>query len=560
MKLPNYLFSIRAKLLMVSAVLLLIPLIGISFVVEMERYLREGQSNVLMSAARFLSASLSDRPDLLRNNETIVSPEEVERQRTLAIFRTDIAASLGTSYQPSEAIERILRVVAKDGSRVWVIDSRSQVRGVAGNFSDERQDKPESNALERVYRGAVSRLFRLLKPAQKESLVEELSTGSKTVMAQADRALIGESTPALRYAPDGKTSVLSAAQPIYLGDDIVGAVVVEESSARNSVITLAALETLLLLTAVVFFVGFLSLLFFASRIAFRVKRLQTETGRVIDAQGRFVGQSVPSLSDIRKRDELGELAQSLQAVLGRLRSYNNYLEQMASRLAHELRTPVTVVRSSLDNLRQSPLTSNDMVYIERADEGIQRLTTLISRMSEAAQLESFLQGTEKEHFDLVCVVSGCVEGYRLGFPQQIFSFESDIKTAPILGSADAVAQLLDKLAQNAVDFSASNEAIRVSVHGGTGIAQLRVENKGTLLPPELNAQLFESMISSRIGANAQAGHLGLGLYVVQLIAEFHEAHAKAYNLPDGSGVRFEIDFPFSRTTRDERLPGTASIT
>ncbi len=543
--LPAYLLSIRAKLLMVSAVLLLIPVIGVSFVIEMERYLREGQQNVLMSAARFLSASLSDRPDLLRSNLLMLNPEDAERQRTLAIFRTDIAASLGDSYQPSEPIERILRVVAKEGSRVWVVNSRSHVIGVAGNLSEMGQGKDEVTTLKSAYRSAVARFFRVLSPVPKGAPLESLATGARTVMGQADRALNGEPTPMVRYAADGMTSVLSAAQPIYLGDDIVGAVIVEESSARNSVITLAALETLLILTAVVFLIGFLSLLFFASRLAFRVRRLQAETGKVIDAQGRFVAHGAAALSDVRKRDELGELAQSLQAVLGRLQTYNNYLEKMASRLAHELRTPVTVVRSSLDNLRHSPLAPSEMIYIERADEGIQRLTTLISRMSEAAQLESFLHGTEKERFDLVRVVAGCVEGYRLAFPQQAFALEVSAASASINGSADAVAQLLDKLVQNAIDFSAPHKPIVIGVRINARIAHLTVENSGKLLPPELSAQLFNSMISSRVGANAQAGHLGLGLYVVQLIADFHGARASAYNLADGSGVRFEIDFPLA---------------
>jgi two-component system, OmpR family, sensor histidine kinase ChvG len=546
MKLPSYLFSIRAKLLLVSLLLLLIPLIGFRFVLEMERYLREGQQNVLLSAAKFLSASLSDRPQLLRQEGNIISAEEAERLRTLSMFRSDIAASLGDGYRPSEDIERLIRVVAKDASRIWVVDSRSQVRGLAGSLMEDSANTGRSGAIASGYRALIARTFRLLAPPPKNAPVEELDSGSRTVMGQVERALTGQPTAMLRYAPDGKTSVLSAAQPIYLGDDIVGAVVIEESNARTGVITVDALEALLLLTVVVFLVGFLSLLVFASRLAFRVQRLQTETGKIIDAQGRFVGEGVIRISEVGARDELGNLAGSLETVLSRLKTYNTYLEQMASRLAHELRTPVTVVRSSLDNLRQSTLNSADRVYIERADEGINRLATLISRMSEATQLEKFLQGTEKERFNLAHVVRGCVEGYRLAFPQNRFDFAGAVdvqERALVMGSADAIAQLLDKLVQNAVDFSRREDAISVGVSVNSNVATLRVENKGPLLPAELSAQLFESMISSRVGANAQAGHLGLGLYVVQLIADFHHAKARAMNLSDGSGVRFEVIFP-----------------
>jgi two-component system, OmpR family, sensor histidine kinase ChvG len=548
--LPSYLFSIRAKLLLVSLILLLIPFIGFRFVLEMERYLREGQQSVLLSAAKFLSASLSDRPQLMRQESSNVNAEEAERLRTLAIFRSDIAASLGDGYRPSEDIERLIRVVAKDASRIWVFDSRSQVRGLAGSLTDGLARETKKNAMRDQYQLLVARFLRFISPSEKAP-IEELDSGSRTVMTQVDRALTGQPTAILRYAPDGISSVLSAAQPIYLGDDIVGAVVIEESSARTSVIAIEALQALLLLTAVVFLVGFLALLVFASRLAFRVRRLQMETDDIIDMQGRFVGDGVIRISEVGARDELGNLGDSLERVLGRLRTYNTYLEQMASRLAHELRTPVTVVRSSLDNLRQSALANTDMVYIQRADEGIKRLATLISRMSEATQLEKFLQGTEKEQFDLTKVVGGCVAGYRHAFAQHRFDFvAANEKSGPaiIWGSADAVAQLLDKLVQNAVDFSRDEEAISVgvSVHGE--FATLAVQNKGPLLPVEIAAQLFESMISSRVGAHAQAGHLGLGLYVVQLIADFHGAKARASNLPDGSGVRFEVVFPLAGST------------
>lgn len=548
MKLPSFLFSIRAKLLLVSLVLLLIPLIGFRFVLEMERYLREGQQNVLLNAAKFLSTSLSDRPQLLRPGDHMASADELERLRTISLFRSDIAASLGNVYQPSEDIERLIRVVAKDASRIWVVDSRSQVRGLAGGLTAESTNNADAQIVVAGYRALIARAFRVFAPLPAGAPVEDLATGSRTVMAQVDRALAGQPTAVLRYAADGKSSVMSAAQPIYLGDDIVGAVVIEESNARTSTITVDALEALLLLTIVVLLVGFFALLLFASRLAFRVRRLQTEAGKMIDTQGRFVGGDSIRLSDVGARDEIGELSGSLESVLTRLKTYNTYLEQMASRLAHELRTPVTVVRSSLDNLRQSTLSNEDRVYIERADEGINRLATLISRMSEATQLEKFLQGAEKERFDLLRVVRGCVEGYRLAFSSHKFVFVAPADSsacAHMHGSADAIAQLLDKLVQNAVDFSRPVDSIAVGVSLTHEFATLYVENKGPTLPQVLANQLFKSLISVRVGASSQAGHLGLGLYVVLLITEFHNASASAKNLPDGSGVRFEVVFPLN---------------
>jgi signal transduction histidine kinase len=214
---------------------------------------------------------------------------------------------------------------------------------------------------------------------------------------------------------------------------------------------------------------------------------------------------------------------------------------MASRLSHELRTPIAVVRSSLENLKLAP--ADARVYIERAEEGLKRLGTILTRMSEATRLEQGLASVERERFDLAAVVSGCVEGYRLAYPGQSFELALARDAAIASGSPDLAAQLLDKLVANAVDFSSAGEPIRVSLSVADGAALLSVENQGMPLPESMRGKLFDSMVSLR-GRDARTGepHLGLGLYVARLIAEFHEGAIRAENLASGSGVAVTATF------------------
>ena len=120
------------------------------------------------------------------------------------------------------------------------------------------------------------------------------------------------------------------------------------------------------------------------------------------------------------RDEIGDLSRTMATVMDRLREYNAYLEAMASRLSHELRTPVAVVRSSLDNLKAQPLAPDARVYVDRAGEGVDRLARLISRLSEGTRLERMLESAERERFDITAVVAGCVEGYRSAYAPRRF--------------------------------------------------------------------------------------------------------------------------------------------
>jgi signal transduction histidine kinase len=109
----------------------------------------------------------------------------------------------------------------------------------------------------------------------------------------------------------------------------------------------------------------------------------------------------------------------------------------------------------------------------------------------------------------------------------------------LAGAPDLIVQMLDKLIDNAVDFSAAGATIAVRLAAEPHAAVLEVENPGPVLPPQIAGQLFESLWQSRADGDSRP-HFGLGLYIVRLIAEFHGGEALAENLPDGSGVRFRI--------------------
>lgn len=542
-KVPPILFSVRARLLLVSAVLLLIPVIGYQFVMEMQGYLRTGQQQVLVSAARLLSATLSDRQQLMSGEIASQNSEETERRRLVALFGSsdpETAANLGTAYQPSEEVERILALVAKNASRVWVVDARSRVRGLSGNLNLAESAAPQKAGVSAIRRYISRPLVNFIMagdPAR--SAYDDPNFAQRAVMSQVDRALNGEPTQLWRYANDLQTVVLAAAQPIWSGDEIVGAVVVEESTSSDRAITIAALESLLATSAIVFLVGFLALAIFAWRLAYRVERLRADANRAIDANGRITG----AIAGSNSQDEIGALARTLEGILQRLARYNAYLEQMASRLAHELRTPVAIVRSSLDNLRHAEIAQKERIYIERADDGVKRLASLISRMSEAAQLDGILHGSEKEVFDLGAVVSGCVDGYRQVYPLRQFDFRGADRQLGIRGVPDAIAQLLDKLIQNAVDFAKPDTAIVISVATDGKEAILAVENQGTAISAETLRTLFVSMVSDRTSVGNPGSHLGLGLYIARLIADFHGGTVSASNLADGDGARFCIRLP-----------------
>lgn len=433
----------------------------------------------------------------------------------------------GGLVQPSLEIVRLIeRFADVEGRRLWVLDTGGQVLASAGSLEKPLPDQ------------AAGLLYRLILPPPHERFTDDLAGASRLQGREVLSALEGRTEARWRASPDGRAIIVSAAAPVYGDDAVRGVTVVEETTGGLQMLQRRAMISLFNKTFLVFMFITGAVLLFATRLSYRLRRLSLAAEAAIDEHGRVIGAFETS----RAGDEIGELSRSYAAMLARLREYNSYLESLAGKLSHELRTPLTVVRSSLEHLRDGCPPDLAPVYLSRAREGVERLGFLVSRLSEAARLEQALAQSETRMTDIGDLLGRCLEGYRLGYGDVEFALslpESRIRgdVAP-----DLFEQMLDKLIANAVDFRREGTPVDVALDVQPGWWTVSVVNRGAALPAAMQGQLFNSMISIR-DERGRGPHLGLGLYIVRLIAEFHGARVRAETLQDGSGVRFSIDFP-----------------
>ena len=461
--------------------------------------------------------------------------------------------SLGAVIVPSPEVSELVRRLGRARSRIWVLDVNRRVIAQAGTLrAPPPEADPDQTVFMRFWESAADVLVRpILRLAMSEPNedFQDIAPGTYRLEGrEIDEALAGRTGTRRRLTPDSRAVVLSAAQPVWLEDKVVGAVLIEETT--NDVLALRnrAFEKLFAALLVVYVGGTAALLIFATGLSLRIRRLRDEAEKSIDAHGRVLG----TVGGSDAGDELGDLARSFADILRRLQQYTGYLETLAGRLSHELRTPVAVVRSSLDNLKQVELPGEARVYLRRAEEGLARLSTIFTRMSEATRLEQSLATVEREKFDLATVVRGCVEGYRIAHRDRQFLFDAGAAPYPINGAPDLVAQMLDKLAANAVEFSKADSTIRFRLRGDDARVRLSVSNEGPPLPADMRDRLFESMVSVRDQQSQAQAHLGLGLYIVRLIAGFHGGVAMATNLDDGSGVEVSVEFPLEKNAASQK--------
>src|SRR6516225_5750732 len=337
----------------------------------------------------------------------------------------------------------------------------------------------------------------------------------------------------------GAPRYIEAQAPIYDRDhsEVIGGLEVTQTADLWLRLRDRALTHMLNFTLGTSVAAVILMFAFAAWLALRLARLRRASESALTQSGL-----VTTFPEMTARDELGDVARSFSTLLARLNEYTSYLRTLAGKLAHEIRTPLTIVRSSLENLEAEPEGVAARTYLARARQGSERLHAILLAMGAASRVEEAIGSAERVDFDLVAVLDSAVAAYRSAFPTRAFTGE--LPPGPIMlhGAPDLIVQMLDKLIDNAADFSSPGATIAVRLRLEPAAALIEVENPGPPLPGHLRGRLFESLWQSRPDGDSRP-HFGLGLYIVRLIAEFHGGEAAARSLPGEGGVRVTVRLP-----------------
>ncbi len=438
----------------------------------------------------------------------------------------------GRVVRANAALGGMLMAYGREDLRLRVVDRDGWVIARAGNLVRDAggQTRPIPGAwiIEMLYRAMMS---------DGDELAElDTDTRARVDRSEVDSALEGRQSGAWYGVEEQRgAAVASVAIPLTVANEVVGALVAEQSSGRILSLTNAAVVRLLVVTLLATFLISFGLVAYASLLSMRIRRL----GRRVDAALTDDGQIVGEFPAQWAGDEIGDLGRNFGRLLERMREYNDYLKSLAAKLSHELRTPLAVVSSSLDNLEHEPMSDSGRQYTRRARDGSERLSRILTAMSEASRVEQGIQSADRQRLDLAEMLERNVETYRQAFGRTIDCRLPDVPVW-IEGSPDLLAQMLDKLMDNAADFCADQGRISFTLTVDDTSGVILVDNAGPPLPAQMRGELFESMVSIR-PAKQQEPHLGLGLTIVRLVAEFHGGKVHAEDLPDG--VRFTVTLP-----------------
>ncbi|MFK8029748.1 MAG: ATP-binding protein [Gammaproteobacteria bacterium] len=433
--------------------------------------------------------------------------------------------------QPLPELTANVTDLSQGDRRLRVLDRHGWILAEGGKLADTRDDQtPAPSILDRVYR-------KLLDPGL-QPYANQSSIPGQILGPDVQEALQGREAGVWYQPPYDSDAVISSAVPLYDDEQIVGAVTLEQTSAATLLLTNKALKRILTVTFISTAFVVSGLLGFATLLSLRIRRLRNATEHAMADDGRLSTH----LPGIGADDELGDLSRSFQTLLVQLKDYTQYLKSLASKLSHELRTPLAVVQSSLDNLQSQELSQQSDVYAQRAAAGVARLRHIVSAMSAASRVEQSIETAEFDFFNLAGFVKDMAHGYGDTYKSHVIEVTVPDDPCRYFGVADLLAQTMDKLVENAVDFTPPGGSITFDLDRSPRHYTLRVTNEGPLLPAHMQERLFDSLISVRDGGSDNA-HLGFGLFIARLVTTLHRGEISARNLPNGEGVEFRIVLP-----------------
>lgn len=429
---------------------------------------------------------------------------------------------------PLPGLEQDLQALLPEGSQGWLLTPQGWILSHASRAERGTREEPASHSaaatLGARLLGVAARLRPDALPA--EGVMESFTPGDQAEAHWWREAL----QPGL---------LLQAQAPVPGPEDRPQTwVLIEQQAGPDLLQAYDSLLKLFVLGLAGMLLIILALTGFSVWLTRRIRRLQAATGKSVHPGGRVVHLLTPPAGS----DEVAELGRSMAEMVQRQKEHQDYLRTLADKLAHELRTPVATIRSSLDNLAATGGDATSQPYVERAQAACLRLQSTLQAMSQAARMEESLMDAPLEPLDLGALLDAYASGARLTWPQHEFAAITPAAgRARVQGNAEQLAQLLDKLVENAIDFSPPGSRIVLRLTPRPQVWSLQVDNPGPALPEERLQELFHSMVSVRSAREEKSTHLGMGLYIVRLIAEHHRARVSAINRP--GGVRFQVDLP-----------------
>ncbi|MFC5470231.1 sensor histidine kinase [Cohnella suwonensis] len=292
----------------------------------------------------------------------------------------------------------------------------------------------------------------------------------------------------------------------------------------------------------------LASLYYSLKIARPLLRINRTAKKIADLD---FTESLP----VRSKDEIGELSRSINSLSATLHGYIGQLRQdiekekrlettrkeFISGVSHELKTPLSVMKSCISILKDNVASHKKEYYFEAMEKEVDKMDLLIVDMLELAKFESGTYAMKMDVFRIDKSIEAILEPLELSIANKRLRVKTQLAPVEVVANANRIEQVVTNFMTNAIRYTPEDQLVLVSTIEDGGRVAVCVENKGAHIPEEQLDKIWDRFYRADSSRQRSQGGTGLGLAISKNILELHGAEYGAANTDDGVAFYFYLN-------------------
>ncbi len=562
---------LASRIVLLNLLGLVILVTGILYFNQFRQGLIDARVQSLTTQAQIIAAAVAGSATA-DTGSIVINPDQLDDTTDPVAPDADQLGNLDFPINPETTGPVLRRLLANSTIRGRIIDPEGNLvvdsRFLYGGGDIIQSDLPPRDAdspslIAQLWNKAFDWFFAYDYPLQKE-----YSLDNGRDFPEVAAALTGAVVSVVRL-DEKRDIIVLVSVPVQRFRAVLGALVLSTSGGEIDNVLRAERRVVLLTFGFVALVTILLSVFLAGTIAEPIRRLSAAAERV----RRGINKRVEIPDFTGRRDEIGHLSGALRDMTGALYNRIDAIEAFAADVSHELKNPLTSLRSAVETLAMVKTDEQRARLVEIVKHDVRRLDRLISDISDASRLDAELARAEANPVDvarLLGAISTLANETRKEDQAEIVlqvvpagNAHDPLLAFVVLGHESRLGQVFRNLLDNARSFAAKNTDIHVRVRRLGPDVEVRVEDQGPGISPDNLERIFERFYTDRpegsFGKNS-----GLGLSISKQIVEAHKGRIWAenrYGRAPGDmekpvfGARFIVRLP---AVSDDWMPPGAS--
>ncbi|MEM5470860.1 sensor histidine kinase [Hoeflea sp. AS60] len=553
----NLIFSsLTRRILFLNLAALVVLVSGILYLNQFREGLIDARVESLLTQGEIIAGAVAASASVDTNSITIDPEKLLELQAGQSISPTNSNENLDFPINPERVAPVLRRLISPTRTRARIYDGDASLildsRYLYTSGQVLRYDLPPAETGSPGLTEIVTTWFNRFFQRRDLPLYREPPGADGSIYPEVMNALTGGRGAVVRVTEKGEL-IVSVAVPVQRFRAVLGVLLLSTQAGDIDKIVHAERMAIFRVFGVAAMVNIVLSLLLASTIATPLRRLSAAAVRV--RRGARVREEIPDFSD--RQDEIGNLSVALRGMTNALYDRIAAIESFAADVSHELKNPLTSLRSAVETL---PLARNEHSRKRLMDviqHDVRRMDRLISDISDASRLDAELARQDGVTVDMQQLLTDLVDiarQTRAGGKEVAIELKIDKRSAgksafKVLGHDLRLGQVVTNLIENARSFVPETGG-RITIHLGRrrGMVQVLIEDNGPGIRAEVIERVFERFYTDRPDGEDFGQNSGLGLSISRQIIEAHGGNLTAENIPGDEpdkwrGARFIIELP-----------------